>query len=385
MPTTYNHATSNGNWTTTGIWSRGVVPTSTDFAYVDAGITVNVATAVTTEMTHDLTIDGILAVLTGCSFNCSSPSSLTVSAGGTLATAGALTIGTFGTIAGTLDFGATYPVTTFSAGKALIVSHGATIKNYIPYNSGGWGVNFGAGAGCYFDRSHWGCTVTYVNSIDGMPNSVKVLSVSPWTTVAIDGKLGNIEFLMEASDGTIDDSLQLPAVFVYKNGAIWDGPVSVQWSPQGNFGQFFVDVDFTTSGATAGAWALGDHGSIKAMWNRGGNWYAREYYWLADKLAYQTWQRVTTALPDVAPGVAGGVSLLGSKMDLIDAPNVTAITAIQNGLSKPGTAQMIVSNSDITAIKSQADKMLFDSNSHIAAYGIGGPSIQSTETVLISN
>ena len=46
-----------------------------------------------------------------------------------------------------------------------------------------------------------------------------------------------------------------------------------------------------------------------------------------------------------------------SKYDLIDAPNSTAVTAIQNGLSKPGTAQTISSNSDITTIKGTTDKL----------------------------
>ena len=46
-----------------------------------------------------------------------------------------------------------------------------------------------------------------------------------------------------------------------------------------------------------------------------------------------------------------------SKYDLIDAPNSTAVTAIQNGLSKPGTAQAISSNSDITTIKGTTDKL----------------------------
>lgn len=38
---------------------------------------------------------------------------------------------------------------------------------------------------------------------------------------------------------------------------------------------------------------------------------------------------------------------LGAKMDIIDAPNATAITAIQSGLSKPGTAQTITAPADM--------------------------------------
>lgn len=37
----------------------------------------------------------------------------------------------------------------------------------------------------------------------------------------------------------------------------------------------------------------------------------------------------------------------GAKMDIIDAPNATAVTAIQSGLSKPGTAQTITAPADM--------------------------------------
>jgi hypothetical protein len=50
---------------------------------------------------------------------------------------------------------------------------------------------------------------------------------------------------------------------------------------------------------------------------------------------------------DVATPVftAASVNLTAStKVDLVDAPNGTAVTAIQNGLSKPGTAQTITAN-----------------------------------------
>ena len=48
-----------------------------------------------------------------------------------------------------------------------------------------------------------------------------------------------------------------------------------------------------------------------------------------------------TAVPDAVAGAASGLSIVGSQMDLKDAPNATAVTAIQLGLSKPGTAQTI--------------------------------------------
>jgi hypothetical protein len=75
------------------------------------------------------------------------------------------------------------------------------------------------------------------------------------------------------------------------------------------------------------------------------------------------------------------------KMDIVDAPNATAVTAIQNGLSKPGTAQTISSNSDITAIKGQADKLTFDLVSSVnylktTSYGFMGTIFAGTAALL---
>lgn len=38
------------------------------------------------------------------------------------------------------------------------------------------------------------------------------------------------------------------------------------------------------------------------------------------------------SIPDAVPGATGGLGIVGSQMDLVDAPNATAITAIQSGL-----------------------------------------------------
>lgn len=39
------------------------------------------------------------------------------------------------------------------------------------------------------------------------------------------------------------------------------------------------------------------------------------------------------SLPDAVAGAAGGVAIVGSQVDLVNAPNATAVTAIQNGLA----------------------------------------------------
>lgn len=58
-------------------------------------------------------------------------------------------------------------------------------------------------------------------------------------------------------------------------------------------------------------------------------------------------------------------SIPGGKMDLVDAPNSLAVGVIQSGLSKPSTAQTISSNSDITNIKINTDKLQFDGSNNV--------------------
>ena len=52
----------------------------------------------------------------------------------------------------------------------------------------------------------------------------------------------------------------------------------------------------------------------------------------------------------------GQLGLIAGKVDLVDAPNGTAVTAIQNGLSKPGTAQTITA-ADTTAATTAQGKI----------------------------
>lgn len=74
----------------------------------------------------------------------------------------------------------------------------------------------------------------------------------------------------------------------------------------------------------------------------------------AAQIATAVWQDVTAGdftvahsigkcvfIDNIVPGVSSGHAIVGSKMDFVDAPNATAITAIQSGLSKPATAQKI--------------------------------------------
>ena len=63
------------------------------------------------------------------------------------------------------------------------------------------------------------------------------------------------------------------------------------------------------------------------------------------------------------------VSVVGQKVDLQDAPNATAITAIQSGLSKPGTAQTITPAD--TAAATTAQGQIAAINTLTAANGNG--------------
>ena len=79
---------------------------------------------------------------------------------------------------------------------------------------------------------------------------------------------------------------------------------------------FLLKADYTVLGDTAGTTTLlnltkaGGAGDLAAMWTR-----------------------IGLALPAKAPNVAGGLTILGSQVDLVDAPNAKAVTAIQKGLS----------------------------------------------------
>ena len=57
----------------------------------------------------------------------------------------------------------------------------------------------------------------------------------------------------------------------------------------------------------------------------------------------------STPLPTATSGTAGGLALVGSQVDLVNAPNATAVTAIQLGLSKPNTPQAITGTPDSAA------------------------------------
>ena len=108
-----------------------------------------------------------------------------------------------------------------------------------------------------------------------------------------------------------------------------------------------------------------------------------------------------SVLPAVAAGAKGGLPITDAstgliltgfgggtvKNDLVDAPNTTAVTAMQNGLSKPTTPQTITSNSDITAIKGQTDKLAFDLIStvnylKVTVYGYIGSLLTGTAALI---
>jgi hypothetical protein len=73
----------------------------------------------------------------------------------------------------------------------------------------------------------------------------------------------------------------------------------------------------------------------------------------ANVQAGMTTQGFTTARAGTMP-TSGAIAVAGAQMDLVNAPNATAITAIQLGLSKPGTAQTITPADTTAAGTAQA-------------------------------
>lgn len=117
---------------------------------------------------------------------------------------------------------------------------------------------------------------------------------------------------------------------------------------------FTISAYSQTIGAAAASFTSTDQSHLTSIFNKlpAGD-IADEAIVLAAIGAPMQAGNVTLAAsqPNYAPAKAG------DKMDLVDAPNSTAITAIQSGLSKPATAQTISSNSDITAIKAKTDNL----------------------------
>jgi hypothetical protein len=65
--------------------------------------------------------------------------------------------------------------------------------------------------------------------------------------------------------------------------------------------------------------------------------------------------RTLTALPNAAAGGASGLALHNGEMDLVDAPNGTAVTAIQNGLAAQTALDLVAI--DAGAIKAKTDNL----------------------------
>ena len=199
----------------------------------------------------------------------------------------------------------------FSSAASLTLHDGAVLLNFsvddVLSSDAFWGFATGL-AGWQFAAA--GDSVTYRHYFAAPPVVIAADSNSPWPDVAIDGTLGGIELLTPDYSGWIHQPLYPPSAFVYRNGQLWNGAIRVTNGSEASYygGQFFFELDFND-----GIWQLGDHGQIKlcyAQLDVNGNvaWYCRTYYWLVNKLGYETWQVVTTALPDAAPGSSGGLA-----------------------------------------------------------------------------
>lgn len=70
------------------------------------------------------------------------------------------------------------------------------------------------------------------------------------------------------------------------------------------------------------------------------------------------------SLPDAVPGAANGLAIVGSKMDLVDAPNSTAVTALQSGLA---TTTLLTEVHGLVGKNSGFRNTVYDANNNLTS------------------
>ena len=197
------------------------------------------------------------------------------------------------------------------------IRDGATIVNYTPTQyivNAGWYVIDSNG-----DVGGTPCTWSLRQYVDAPPGAFTLTFVQAWTDVAINANLGGISIFSTDYAGNLLDPLQPPIGMVYRNGILWTGVIQVTRRAQG---QFVFDLNFAD-----GVWQLGDHGEIHVFWNQLGSdevtpqWFCAIYYWLVNRLNYETWERVMKALPDAVSGSPGGLPVLDGDGWTAESPN----------------------------------------------------------------
>ena len=321
-----SNSIASGLWDATTTWNGGVLPGLT------ASITIATGTVVETNVAAVAAPDaggalqqtaGKITIQTGATLTLldggtsANVADLTVNAGGTLnignpapgSIAGNLTVN------GTMRLYGTLQVQWGSAGGGSItiannlwLYNGAILVNYCPsaVESG----TFTFSSGWNPDTTVPVMTYTVIQNYELPPTPITLLSQAPWTQVEIDGMLGGIGVKTIDYGGNVLDPLYPPTAFVYRNGSLWKGSILISRS---GIGLYSVDLSLAD-----GVWQLGDHGSIDIYWAQYESdeatvqWFCQTYYWLVDKLGYQTFEIVDEALPAAAPGTAGGLPLLNS-------------------------------------------------------------------------
>ena len=159
----------------------------------------------------------------------------------------------------------------------LTIHAGGEILNCNPTMfpcSGGWGTN----------PSGLPCTWSIRQYADISPNPVTVISLEAWTDVSIAGNLGGIIVLTADATGAYADPTLPPFALIYRNGSLWNGVIDIT---RKGAGEYSFDMCFAD-----GVWQLGDHGQINVYWTPDGStWYCRSYFWLVNRLEYETYQR----------------------------------------------------------------------------------------------
>ena len=331
------NSVKGGDWIDPTVWSNNSVPASGD------NVTISAGTAVITDVTGgndgslqragSTVIDGaagqpgslaINTVPTGSPGAETDLASLRVNAYGTLQAGGGdgglginLVVNGNGYLSGTLEI---FAELAWGVPRCSNVIFNANLTIY----NGARIVNGNANIACngVVQYGSTPCAWTLQQFIDLPLAQVTTISTQPWTDVAIDGTLGGIGVQTTDYAGNLLDPLAPPFAVVYRNGNLWNGAISMTRSGSGLFS---IDLAFSD-----GVWQLGDHGTIKVFWSQLGSdgatpqWFCQVYYWLVNRLEYQTYAIVSQALPDAPPGAAGGLPLLDGDSRAPETPNTAA-------------------------------------------------------------
>lgn len=290
--------------------------------------------------------------------------SVTGAVGSVTGNVGGNVVGSVASVTAAVTLGANDSFTSQSgtaqagAASTITLAAGASATDNL-YNGQFVKINSGTGAG-------------QARVITGYVGSTKVATVDrAWATNPDSTSVYTVVF---ADDATLNSSLQVTAASVQGNvtGSVASVTGAVG-SVTGNVGGSVASVTAAvTLPSIPSNWITAGGINAGAL-NGKGDWLLASSYTTpptTGQIATGVWQDATagdfTTASSIgkalytgnhAPGAASGLAIVGSQMDFVNAPNATAITAIQSGLATPTniTAGTITTVTNLTNAPTSGD------------------------------